>query len=116
MCVARQSNWQCFTVEVADGLVRADVNDDSFTVEAHTLTVIVGTSGSGKTTLLRMMISSARPSVNNAAAGFFTLLSYLLDLHITYFWTDPLAGCADAAIAGHSVTVGNRGIGRATGL
>ena len=41
---------------------RAVVDDVSLTVEAHTLTVIVGTSGSGKTTLLRMINRLVEPS------------------------------------------------------
>lgn len=41
---------------------RAVVDDVSFTIDPHTLVVIVGTSGSGKTTLLRMINRLVEPS------------------------------------------------------
>jgi len=41
---------------------RPVVNDVSLNIDAHTLTVVVGTSGSGKTTLLRMINRLVEPS------------------------------------------------------
>jgi phospholipid/cholesterol/gamma-HCH transport system ATP-binding protein len=50
-----------YSISLPDGSQRAILQDVSFSIEAGSITCLMGTSGSGKTTLLRLIAGLVRP-------------------------------------------------------